>query len=219
MSSRVLIIGILIIIILPAFTCSFAGDDIQPAVLLNNIQEDVEETAPFYGSKVVYAVEDGLYCVNLDDEKATLLVKGSGISNPVFSSDGNAVSFIQSRTLYAYVFKTSKARILAAISKRQIYMYMDSSLLSLTKDYAYRSEAPIFLKDNNHIVFVRQKSDSRKSVWIMDSDGKKQTLLAIWKYSNANDDRSVDFYGRIDWSNMFTVFDNSKNSAMTLQIK
>jgi len=44
----------------------------------------------------------------------------------------------------------------------------------------------------------------------MDSDGDNQKPLARWKYSDPNDDRAVDFYGRVDWSNMFNVFDDTK---------
>ena len=345
--------------------------------------------APFYGSKVAYAAEDGLYCTNMDDGKAALLVKGTGISTPVFSGDGKAIAFTRNGALYAYDFAASEARLLledvdsycpgrdggfyassqkagieavnpqtaasliivsaeedtsyihlklspdsgklliwlsswsaslaadgvgvavydiadgklvelktgalaydenvsfadsnafvmitgggremfkgksisqfdlgsgqpakthetsgmvpttpcystdgkslafaalpavkagddyknqiAAISERQIYMYTGGKLLSLTKGNIYRSEAPEFLKDNNYIVFARVKADGEKSIWLTDNAGNYLKLLAGWKYSDPEDNRATDFYGRIDWSMMFDVFDDTKNDPV-----
>lgn len=246
--------------------------------------------APFYGSKVAYAAEDGLYCANMDDGKAVVLVKGTGISTPVFSGDGKTVAFMQGGTLYAYDFVTSKAQMMlkeadsycpgpngefyASSQKTGIavvnphtaesstiipaerdtsYIHLklspDSKLLAydsvvsgvenqdrggtwlydttskkmqmivkaikmtdtsiLTNDDTYRSEAPVFLK-NNDIVFARVNANGEKSVWLMDSDGNNQKMLARWKYRDPNDSRFTDFYGRIDWNIMFAVFDNTK---------
>ncbi|KUK53828.1 MAG: hypothetical protein XD78_0841 [Desulfotomaculum sp. 46_296] len=48
----------------------------------------------------------------MDDGKAVLLVKGAGISAPVFSNDGNNIAFMRNGALYAYDFATSEVRIL-----------------------------------------------------------------------------------------------------------
>ncbi|KUK53829.1 MAG: hypothetical protein XD78_0842 [Desulfotomaculum sp. 46_296] len=60
-------------------------------------------------------------------------------------------------------------------------MYANGSLTALTSDCAYRSELPVFLRNNNYIVFSRVKTSGENSVWIMDSDGKNKRPLARWK--------------------------------------
>ena len=74
-----------------------------------------------------------------------------------------------------------------------------------------------FLKNNNYIVFARVNANGEKSVWMMDSDGNNQKLLASWKYNYPNVAWSADFYGRINWSIMFAVFDDTKmeNTSIT----
>ena len=102
---------------------------------------------------------------------------------------------------------------MASLSKRQIYLYADGGLSALTDSDGYRSEAPVFLNDNHYIVFARVDTGDNKSIWLMNSDGGRQIKIAEWKYSDPNDPRSMDFYGRIDWSVMFDVFDASKTSG------
>lgn len=70
------------------------------------------------------------------------------------------------------------------------------------KEYRYRVFSKYRTKFRQHLVIPL----TEKSVWMMDSDGKNQKLLAGWKYSDPNDDRSTDFYGRIDWNVMFAIF-------------
>lgn len=115
---------------------------------------------------------------------------------PCYSADGKKLVFAASPE--------------AALSKRQIYAYTDGGLFALTGDDKYRSEAPVFLNNNNYIVFARMDADGNKSIWLMDSDGSGPREIAGWKYADPNDLRSMDFYGRIDWSAMFDVFDGSK---------
>lgn len=127
-------------------------------------------------------------------------------SAPCYSADGKSLVFAASPAVKAGDDYKNQS---AAISKRQIYMYKDGKTLQLTEDSGYRSEVPLFTKDSGYILFARVKADGEKSLWIMDSGGNPK-LLAGWKYSSPEDGRAADFYGRIDWSRMFDVFDNTK---------
>lgn len=127
-------------------------------------------------------------------------------TTPCYSADGKSLVFAASPAVKA---EDDHKNQMAAISKRQIYRYKDGKLLPLTKDSAYRSEAPVFMKNNDYILFARVKADGEKSLWLMDSDGNYPKLFAGWKYSAPEDNRAADFYGRIDWSRMFDVFDDT----------
>ncbi len=128
-------------------------------------------------------------------------------AEPCYSTDGKSLVFAASPAVKAEEDHQSQ---MAAISKRQIYMYKDGKPVLLTKDSGYRSEAPLFMKDSDYILFSRVKADGEKSLWIMDSGGNDLKLLAGWKYSSPEDSRATDFYGRVDWSRMFDVFDDTK---------
>lgn len=137
----------------------------------------------------------------------TIRVPDKVPTTPYYSPDGKTLVFAASPSVKS---DDSYSMKMAAVSKRQIYLYKDGKLTTLTKDNSYRSEAPVFLRNGSQIVFARISINGEISVWTMESDGKNQKQLAGWKYNNPNDDRVTDFYGRIDWSRMFSVFDDSK---------
>ncbi len=128
-------------------------------------------------------------------------------STPYYSADGKRLVFSASQaTNPADDYKKQ----ISSIAARQLYLRSEGKLYSLTNDGSYRSEAPRFLKDNNYILFARVSTNGEKSIWLMDSDGKNMKKLAGWKYKGP-DDRDTDFYGRIEWNNMFDVFDATEN--------
>jgi len=138
----------------------------------------------------------------------TLDIQDRMPTTPCYSTDGKKLAFAAAPGRKT---DNNEGFWIPAISKgRQIYMYANGSLTALTNDCAYRSELPVFLRNNNYVVFARVKNGNEKSVWIMDSDGKNKRPLARWKYSDPNDHRFLDFYGSVDWSVMFAVFDNTK---------
>ena len=91
-------------------------------------------------------------------------------------------------------------------------MYIDGKFYAMTDDEKYRSEAPVFLKNNNCVIFVRVATDKERSIWIMDSDGKNQRQIAGWKYSSDNT-LNRDYYGRIQWNTMYDIYDDTKVST------
>ncbi|MDP4094716.1 MAG: hypothetical protein Q8920_15330 [Bacillota bacterium] len=133
-------------------------------------------------------------------------------TTPYYSSDGSRLLFAASPAAAA---GDEYKKQIATIFKRQIYMLMNNKYYQLTNSTAYRSEAPVFLKNNNYIVFARQNSKTEQSIWIMDSDGKNQIKLASWKYNDPEDNRATDFYGRINWSNMFSIYDDTRPQNTT----
>ncbi|MCR4434446.1 MAG: DUF4163 domain-containing protein [Clostridiales bacterium] len=137
----------------------------------------------------------------------TLETSGMVPTTPCYSADGKSLAFAASPVAKAGDDYTSQ---MDAISKRQIYMYTGGKLFPLTQDPVYRSEAPVFVKNSHYIVFARVNADGEKSVWLTGNDGSYEKLLASWKYSDPEDNRAMDFYGRIDWRVMFGVFDDTR---------
>jgi len=148
-----------------------------------------------------------LFNIKNGQSEEILETPGKVTTTPCYSADGKRLVFAASPAAKTGDDYKNQAD---TISKRQIYMYTEGKLSAMTNDDAYRSEAAAFLKNNNYIVFARVNADGEKSVWVMDGDGNNQKLLATWKYSDPNAYWALDFYGRIDWNDMFAVFDNTK---------
>lgn len=160
------------------------------------------------GSRMMFENKDiSIFDLGSGKSAKTIEIPGKVATTPYYSSDGKMLAFSASPAANA---GDEYERQIATISKRQIYLYTDGKVSALTSGDTYRSEAPVFLKNDKYIVFARINADGEKSIWIMDSDGKNQKQLAGWKYSDPSDDRAVDYYGRIDWSNMFAIFDNTE---------
>ena len=134
-------------------------------------------------------------------------------TTPCYSSDGKRLLFAASPAVDK--FPSSQEGIdnsMATFAKRQIYMYIDGKFYAMTDDEKYRSEAPVFLKNNNCVIFVRVATDKERSIWIIDSDGKNQRQIAGWKYSSDNT-LNRDYYGRIQWNTMYDIYDDTKVST------
>lgn len=129
---------------------------------------------------------------------------GMVTTSPCYSNDGQELVFVASPT--AKDDGDYKTQI-ASTLKRQIYMYKDGKITELTNDNENGCETPIFL-DNNYIVFAKTSNGKDKSIWIMNSDGSNQRQIVQWGSKDEN--KAFDFYGRIDWSSRFTMFDNTK---------
>jgi len=86
----------------------------------------------------------------------TLNIQDRMPATPCYSTDGKKLTFAAAPARKTDV---DEGLWIPAISKgRQIYMYANDSLTALTNDCAYRSEFPVFLRNNKYIVFARVKN-------------------------------------------------------------
>lgn len=133
----------------------------------------------------------------------------SAAAMPFYSSDGRSLVFAASPVaVKGEDFKTQ----MSTISERRIYVYRDGKAAALTGEGSFRSEFPVFLKNSDYIIFVRIGPEGEKSIWRMDGGGENQKQIASWKYSDNNDFRDLDFYGRVDWNRMIAVWDNTREN-------
>ncbi|MCR4429816.1 MAG: hypothetical protein NUV45_02215 [Tepidanaerobacteraceae bacterium] len=136
----------------------------------------------------------------MDDGKVTLLVKGTGISNPKFSGDGNTVAFMQGGALHAYDFATSQARILlegvdsycpgkkgefyASLQKAGIVAVNPQTAESSTIVPAGEDISYINLKlspDSKYLAYDSVKSGveglDKEGIWLYDMSSKEAKMI------------------------------------------
>jgi len=155
-----------------------------------------------------------LSIIDLNNGASAKIIETPGIvpSTPYYSSDGKKLLFAASQTIDdGEYYSEDYEKYITEIANRQIYMQVDGKLYKMTNDKKYRSEIPVFMKNNNYIVFARVGIDGEGSLWIMDSDGKNQRKLVGW---NSGDQianvQKCDFYGRIDWNTIYDIYDGTK---------
>lgn len=147
--------------------------------------------------------------VNYNKNMTYKEIKTPGLvpTNPSFSKDGSAI-------LFAAVPSGSSdlggKKTMETLSKQQIYMYTNGTVIKLTNNTNYRSTSPQFMVNNNYIIFTRINNATHKaSIWIMNKNGKNQRMLE-------NGIRDLDesnfggFYGHVDWNNVYALHDNTK---------
>lgn len=153
-----------------------------------------------------------LSLIDLNDVASAQIIETPGLvpATPYYSDDGKMLLFAASQAIDDGEYYTEDyEKYITEIVNRQIYIQVDGKQYKLTNDKKYRSEIPMFLRNNNYIIFSRIKTDEEISIWIMDSDGKNQRQIAGWKYNKENN-LYRDFYGRINWKAMYDVYDDTK---------
>ncbi len=207
-------------------SASLSADGVSAAIydLSTNELHWLDETALAYDNNVSFSDHDRLALIcgsgremfdnknlnifykNEDNSylKSNFEMKGMVASSPCYSNDGEQLVFVASPAANTDDdYKTQ----MASVSKRQIYIYKDNKVIQLTNDSEARCETPIFL-NNNYLLFAKTSGGNDKSIWIMNNDGSNQRKIVQWVSNDEN--KAFDFYGHIDWSSRFTVFDNNK---------
>ncbi|HML36370.1 MAG TPA: hypothetical protein PKA19_02955 [Bacillota bacterium] len=143
-------------------------------------------------------------------EAEAIAKKGLVPAMPQLSADGSTLYFagVDKKTIGAYPLK------------RQLYsLKLDQSqdLRQITSDPEYRNESPILLNNQKDLIFGRAGArdyDGRMEIWMTSVDGKDEIKLAGWtEPENGNQwvmERYNDYYGRGNWSGIFTIYDGTK---------
>jgi hypothetical protein len=95
--------------------------------------------------------------------------------------------------------------------KRQLYVYSNGNITSLTNDTTYLCESPHLLNDNAHLLFGRINNKTNEmGLWLINTDGSKAQQLANWPMPNESSELYNDYYGRGNWDGLMAFYDATR---------
>jgi len=109
------------------------------------------------GSKIVFTKDSGVFTMNSDGSNQVLIASGTGMNNPIFSSDGSKIM---------YTAGSSDIYIMDANGTNRV---------NLTNNSSY-DWSPNFSPDGSLIAFCSDR-DGNGEIYIMNLDGTNQTNL------------------------------------------